>query len=118
MATMTKADIVQALHDRLTGLTKPEAAILVDAIFEIPKETLGRGEKVKISGFGNFVPHDKRERPGRNPQTGEPIKIEARRVLTFKASVILKEAVNRKGGKAGDDERAAADRSARSARRG
>jgi nucleoid DNA-binding protein len=57
---MTKADIVHALHDRLTGLTKREAAVLVDAVFEIMKETLGRGEKVKISGFGNFVPRDKR----------------------------------------------------------
>jgi integration host factor subunit alpha len=93
---MTKADIVHALHDRLTGLTHREAAALVDAVFDLLKETLGRGEKVKVSSFGNLVPHDKRERPGRNPQTGEPIKIEARRVLTFKASVILKEALNRK----------------------
>ena len=99
---MTKADIVRALHDRLTGLTHREAAALVDAVFDLLKETLGRGEKVKISSFGNFVPHDKRQRPGRNPQTGARIEIEARRVLTFKASEILKQAVNRKGGKAGD----------------
>jgi integration host factor subunit alpha len=58
------------------------------------KETLGRGEKIKISGFGNFVLRDKRQRPGRNPQTGEPIKISERRVLTFKASQILKQALN------------------------
>jgi integration host factor subunit alpha len=58
------------------------------------KETLGRGEKIKVSGFGNFVLRDKRQRPGRNPQTGQPIKISERRVLTFKASQILKQALN------------------------
>jgi integration host factor subunit alpha len=58
------------------------------------KETLGRGEKIKISGFGNFVLRDKRQRPGRNPQTGQPIRITERRVLTFKASQILKQILN------------------------
>jgi integration host factor subunit alpha len=67
---------------------------MVDLVFEMMKETLGRGEKIKISGFGNFVLRDKRQRPGRNPQTGEPIKISERRVLTFKASQILKQALN------------------------
>jgi integration host factor subunit alpha len=62
------------------------------------KETLGRGEKIKISGFGNFVLRDKRQRPGRNPQTGDPIKISERRVLTFKASQILKQALNPRNG--------------------
>ena len=66
---------------------------MVDLVFEMMKETLGRGEKIKISGFGNFVLRDKRQRPGRNPQTGEPIKISERRVLTFKASQILKQAL-------------------------
>ena len=59
------------------------------------KETLGRGEKIKISGFGNFVLRDKRQRPGRNPQTGDPIKISERRVLTFKVSKNLKDALNK-----------------------
>jgi integration host factor subunit alpha len=58
------------------------------------KETLGRGEKIKISGFGNFVVRRKRERIGRNPQTGEEIKISARKVLTFKPSQVLKNALN------------------------
>ena len=62
------------------------------------KETLGRGEKIKVSGFGNFVLRDKRQRPGRNPQTGQPIKISERRVLTFKASQILKQALNLRPG--------------------
>jgi integration host factor subunit alpha len=60
------------------------------------KETLGRGEKIKISGFGNFVLRDKRQRQGRNPQTGDPIVITQRRVLNFKASQILKQALNSK----------------------
>jgi integration host factor subunit alpha len=91
---MTKADIVQAVYTRLGGFSKKESADLVDLVFETMKETLGRGEKIKISGFGNFVLRDKRQRQGRNPQTGEPIVITARRVLNFKASQLLKQALN------------------------
>ncbi len=90
---MTKAEIVQALYAKVGGFSKKEAADLVDMVFETIKETLGRGEKVKVSGFGNFVLRDKRKRQGRNPQTGEPITITERRVLTFKASQILKHAL-------------------------
>jgi integration host factor subunit alpha len=93
---MTKADIVQAVYARLGGFSKKESADLVDLAFEMMKETLGRGEKIKISGFGNFVLRDKRQRQGRNPQTGEPIVITQRRVLNFKASQILKHALNPK----------------------
>jgi integration host factor subunit alpha len=91
---MTKAEIVQAVYSRLGGFSKKESADLVDLVFETMKETLGRGEKIKISGFGNFVLRDKRQRQGRNPQTGEPITITERRVLNFKASQLLKEALN------------------------
>ena len=94
---MTKAEIVQTLYTKVGGFSKRESADILDAIFEILKQTLGRGEKVKISGFGNFVLRDKRQRPGRNPQTGVPIKISERRVLTFKASQILKQALNQRG---------------------
>jgi integration host factor subunit alpha len=97
---MTKAEIVQALYTRVGGFSKKESADIVDMVFEMMKETLGRGEKIKISGFGNFVLRDKRQRPGRNPQTGDPIKISERRVLTFKASQILKQALNPKNGHA------------------
>ena len=86
----------QALYTRVGGFSKKESADIVDLVFEMMKETLGRGEKIKISGFGNFVLRDKRQRPGRNPQTGDPIKISERRVLTFKASQILKQALNAK----------------------
>ncbi|MGA7120801.1 MAG: integration host factor subunit alpha [Polyangiaceae bacterium] len=91
---MTKAEIVQALYSKVGGFSRKESAELVDLVFEMMKETLGRGEKIKVSGFGNFVLRDKRQRPGRNPQTGEPINISERRVLTFKASQILKQALN------------------------
>ena len=97
---MTKAEIVQALYARVGGFSKKESADLVDLVFEMMKETLGRGERLKISGFGNFVLRDKRQRPGRNPQTGDPIRISERRVLTFKASQILKHALNPKHGTA------------------
>ena len=95
---MTKAEIVQALYTRVGGFSKKESADIVDLVFEMLKETLGKGEKIKISGFGNFVLRDKRQRPGRNPQTGDPIKISERRVLTFKASQILKQALNPRAG--------------------
>src|SRR5947207_842915 len=91
---MTKAEIVQALYTKIGGFSRRESAELVDLVFEMMKETLGKAEKIKVSGFGNFVLRDKRQRPGRNPQTGLPIKISERRVLTFKASQILKLALN------------------------
>lgn len=91
---MTKADIAQALYSEVGGFSKKEASDLVDLVFETMKETLGRGERIKISGFGNFVLRDKRSRPGRSPQTGETITISERRVLTFKPSQILKAQLN------------------------
>ena len=91
---MTKADIVQAVYTKLGGFSKKEAADLVDQVFDSMKETLGRGEKIKISGFGNFVVRDKNARAGRNPQTGQEITISARRVLTFKPSQVLKNVLN------------------------
>jgi integration host factor subunit alpha len=94
---MTKAEIVQALYSKVGGFSRKESAELVDLVFEMMKETLGKGEKIKVSGFGNFVLRDKRQRPGRNPQTGQPIKISERRVLTFKASQILKQTLNDDG---------------------
>ena len=91
---MTKADIVENVYEKLGGFTKKEAADMVDVVFETIKDTLANGEKLKISGFGNFVVRSKRERVGRNPQTGEEITISARRVLTFKPSQVLKNTLN------------------------
>jgi len=67
---------------------------LVEAVFALIKSTLETGEKLKIAGFGNFEVKQKADRRGRNPQTGETITIEARRILTFKPSQVLKKAIN------------------------
>ena len=69
-------------------------SLTYEKVLEIIKETLEKGEKIKISGFGNFVVRQKRARRGRNPQTGEEIEITARKVLTFKSSPILKQILN------------------------
>ena len=90
---MTKADIVEQIYERV-GFSKKESAELVERIFDIIKDTLAEGEKVKISGFGNFVVREKNARKGRNPQTGEEIRLAARRVLTFKPSNVLKDELN------------------------
>ena len=91
---MTKAEIIARIYEKM-GFSKKEATDVVEATFEIIKGCLEKGEKVKISGFGNFVVNSKRPRRGRNPQTGEEIVIVARKVLTFKASQILKHTLNR-----------------------
>ena len=91
---MTKADIVETVYEKVGGFSKREAADIVEAVFETVKATLEKGEKLKISGFGNFIIRDKKERVGRNPQTGKEITISARRVLTFKPSLLLNKALN------------------------
>jgi len=89
--TLTKAGIVEAVCSSAGGFSKREATEVVETFLSIIKESLERGETVKIAGFGNFVVRDKNERVGRNPQTGAEIKIAARRVVTFKASELLKQ---------------------------
>jgi len=79
---LTKADMVDYLLEQI-GLTKHEAKDVVELFFEEIRVALGRGEPVKLSGFGNFDLREKKERPGRNPKTGEKIPITARRVVTF-----------------------------------
>lgn len=91
---MTKAEIVERIYERAKA-SKKDATEVVDLVFELIKTKLEAGEKVKLSGFGNFVVHEKRPRKGRNPQTGEEIIISGRRVLSFKASQILKDYINR-----------------------
>ncbi|NKI33706.1 integration host factor subunit alpha [Wenzhouxiangella sp. XN79A] len=80
---LTKADLANSLFEEV-GLNKREAKEFVDAWFESIRDALEAGEHVKLSGFGNFQLRDKRQRPGRNPKTGEEIPISARRVVTFK----------------------------------
>ncbi|ABK42621.1 integration host factor, alpha subunit [Magnetococcus marinus MC-1] len=91
--TMTKADIVQTVYQRL-GLSKKESADIVESVFELIRNQLENGDPVKISGFGNFTMREKNPRQGRNPKTGEEVEISARRVVTFKASQILLNKVN------------------------
>jgi len=89
---MTKIDIIQDVYEKL-GFSKKDSAKLVDSVFDIIKDSLSRGEKIKISGFGNFIVKEKKARRGRNPQTGEEIEISARKVLTFKSSQVLRKAL-------------------------
>jgi len=90
---LTKADLVDSIHEKI-GFSKKEAADIVELIFDTIKGALTDGDKIKISGFGNFVFREKRARTGRNPQTGQAIEISARRVLTFKPSQVLRTDVN------------------------
>jgi integration host factor subunit alpha len=92
--TTTKADLADAVYDGVGGFSKRECSDLVDSFFEVIKDTLSTGEKVKLSGFGNFEVRYKKPRLGRNPLTGEEIMISARHVVTFKASPVLKDYVN------------------------
>ncbi|OGQ49539.1 MAG: integration host factor subunit alpha [Deltaproteobacteria bacterium RIFCSPLOWO2_02_FULL_47_10] len=94
---MTKAEIVEQIYQKI-GFSKKESADIVELVFDTIKDTLSKGEKIKVSGFGNFVVRQKRSRIGRNPQTGESIEITARKVLTFRPSQVLKEALNKKEG--------------------
>lgn len=94
-STITKADIVERVYDRI-GFSKKEAADLVELVFETIKAELKKGEDVKISGFGKFEVNKKKDRIGRNPRTGEQMIISARRVISFKVSQVLREMM--KGG--------------------
>ncbi|MBN1770337.1 MAG: integration host factor subunit alpha [Deltaproteobacteria bacterium] len=91
---MTKADLVDGVYEKVGGFSKKEAADAVEAVFDIMKETLSKGEQVKVSGFGNFTVRHKARRTGRNPQTGSPIVIAERNVLTFKPSQVLRARLN------------------------
>ncbi|MBU2862709.1 integration host factor subunit alpha [Reinekea marina] len=86
---LTKAEMAERLYDEL-GLNKREAKEMVEIFFEEIRESLVNNEQVKLSGFGNFDLRDKRQRPGRNPKTGEEIPISARRVVTFRPGQKLK----------------------------
>ncbi len=86
---LTKEDMAESLFNEL-GLNKREARELVELYFHQLVACLALGEPVKLSGFGNFALRDKKERPGRNPRTGEEIPISARRVVTFSPGNKLK----------------------------
>ena len=94
---MTKTDLADKIHERfyyLNGSSKKACYDLVNQVFDLVKKVVVEEGQLKLSGFGNFEVKQKHTRRGRNPQTGEEMPIEARRILTFKASQILKQKVN------------------------
>lgn len=92
VGTLTRADVAEALH-REVGLSRADSAEIVEQILACMCEALSNGENVKISGFGTFVLRDKGERVGRNPKTGVEVPIAPRRVLTFRASQMMRERI-------------------------
>lgn len=95
---LTKAEIVDHLS-REIGINKREAKEIVELFFQTISESLTKGHQVKLSGFGNFTLHDKSERPGRNPKTGEEIPVSARRVVTFRSGQKLRARVGKYEGR-------------------
>ncbi len=93
MATLTKADLVRVVSVK-AGLNQQATKQLVEAFFSELQLLLSSGYDLKLSGFGNFILHDKKARRGRNPKTGELFEISARRVVSFKAGQKLKKLVN------------------------
>jgi integration host factor subunit alpha len=90
--TLTRADLSEALHHQV-GLSRADSSKLVEQILEHMCEALSQGANVKISGFGTFVLRDKGERVGRNPKTGVEVPIAPRRVLTFRASQMMRDRI-------------------------
>jgi DNA-binding protein HU-beta len=90
---MKKAELVEAIAEK-TGLTKADATRALEATFEVITKALKKGERVPVAGFGTFNVSKRKAREGRNPQTGETVKIPARKAVSFKAGTALKEAVN------------------------
>ncbi|WP_459251528.1 integration host factor subunit alpha [Novosphingobium sp. SCN 63-17] len=92
MSTLTRADLAEAINRKL-GLSRADSLNMVESILDLVSDSLAEGENVKISGFGTFLLRDKSERVGRNPKTGVEVPITPRRVLTFRASQMLKDRV-------------------------
>ena len=92
---ITKADIINSIYNNL-DIQKQDSTTIVETLLEIIKHTLESGEDILISGFGKFCVKDKNKRRGRNPQTGNSVILDARRVVTFKCSRTLRENLNKK----------------------
>jgi len=91
--TLTKADLIDTIYNRV-DLPKAKSTQVVESLVETIKNTLASGDDVLISGFGKFVVKEKRERRGRNPQTGDDLMLGERRVVTFRCSGILRDRMN------------------------
>ena len=92
VGTLTRADLAETINRKM-GLSRAESLDLVEQVLDKMTDALVRGKNVKISGFGSFVLRDKKERIGRNPKTGVEVPITPRRVMTFRASQLLKDRV-------------------------
>lgn len=93
VGTITRADLTDAIY-RSLGISRTESSTFVERILEEIATSLEAGESVKISSFGTFSVRDKKMRMGRNPKTGEEVPITPRRVISFRASNVLKEQIN------------------------
>jgi integration host factor subunit alpha len=91
--SLTKVDIIDSIYEKL-GIPKNECIRIVESVFEIIKDDLDKGNDVMISGFGKWTVKAKKKRKGRNPQTGKELMIDARKVVTFRPSHVLKGTVN------------------------
>jgi len=94
--TLTKDHLVNSLYNNL-DIPKSKSASIIETLLQKIKKTLGNKEDVLISGFGKFCVKEKKDRRGRNPATGEDLTLEARRVVVFKCSGVLREKVNGEG---------------------
>ena len=94
--TLTKANLVAQVYKKHPTLTKAQATASVETFLSLAKESLISGEDLLLSGFGKFNVKDKKSRRGRNPQTGSELTLDARRVVTFKPSGILRTKINQK----------------------
>ena len=93
--TVTKAHLIDSVHERV-GLSRSKSTKVFESMLEIVKHTLAGGEDLLISGFGKFCVRDKKPRRGRNPQTGEDLMLDSRRVVTFGCSPVLRDKMNLK----------------------
>ena len=92
--TLTKADLINSIYNQC-GFSKNKSTVLTETILATIKSTLQSGEDVLISGFGKFIVKEKKERSGKNPNTGDDLTLEARKIITFRCSSALREKVNR-----------------------
>ena len=94
--TLTEDDLISSIGNRL-GISKFESSRILESVLETVKTSLSNGEDVLISGFGRFIVRKKDARRGRNPQTGEDLTLDPRRVITFKCSPVMRDRINGKG---------------------
>ncbi len=92
---VTKATLADSIF-KTSDLQKNQSIVIVDSLMEIIKSTLESGEDILITGFGKFTVKDKKTRTGRNPQTEKPLQLDARKVVLFRCSAVLREKINKK----------------------